>query len=76
MLLDFYLTSRKSIDLGDFPLTHDCILKVEYIHGSPIRFQYFSCCSTDSAKIVDILSKLCPVKRVNISSVDDLPVNF
>lgn len=76
MLLDFYPTNRNFIDNGDFPLTHDCILKVEYIQGAPIRFQYFSCCSTDSAKIVDILSKLCLVKRVNISSVDELPDNF
>ena len=76
MLLELYPTDRKSIDNGDFPLTHDCILKVEYIQGSPIRFQYFSTWATDSAKIVDILSKSSLVKRVNISLVDELPDNF
>lgn len=73
MLLEFYPTDRKSIDKGNFPLLHDCILKVEYIQCSPIRFQYFTTWVTDSGKIVDILSKCSVVKKVNIVSLDELP---
>lgn len=73
MLLDLYPTTRHDIDLGNFPLTHDCILKVDYINASPIRFQYFTCSAPDSAKISDVLLKLNLVRKVNIVSVDKLP---
>lgn len=71
-----YKVSRYQIDKGDFPLNHDCILKVAYIKGSPIRFEYFSCRSVDSGWIVELLVSLSIVKDVKFSSVDELPDNF
>lgn len=73
MILELYPTNRRDIDLGNFPLTHDCILKVEYIQGSPIRFQYFTTWATDSGKITDIFLKCSLVHKVNIVSIDELP---
>ena len=71
-----YKVSRHHIYRGDFPLNHDCVLKVSYIKGSPIRFEYFSCRSVDSGWISELLVSLSIVKDVKFSSVDELPVNF
>ena len=71
-----FKVSRKQIDKGDFPLNHDCILKVCYISGSPIRFEYFSCRSMDSGWISELLVSTSIVKEVKFSSVDDLPDYF
>ena len=71
-----YKVSRYQIEKGDFLLNHDCILKVSYIKGSPIRFEYFSCRSIDSGLIAELLVSLSIVKDVKFSSVDELPVNF
>lgn len=73
MLLDLYPTNRHDIDRGNFPLNHDCILKVEYIQASPVRFQYFTCTAPDSAKLSDVLLKVSLVHKVNIVSVEKLP---
>lgn len=69
-MFECYPTSRSAIIKGDFPLNHDCILKVNYIEGSPLRFGYLTCCSQHSGALVDVISKLLLVKSVNISSVD------
>ena len=71
-----YKVTRHQIDRGDFPLNHDCIIKVAYIKGSPIRFEYFSCRSVDSGWISELLVSTSIVKEVKFSSVDDLPDNF
>ena len=73
MLLELYPTDRESIDNGNFPFLHDCVLKVEYIHGSPISYQYFTTWLSDSGKIIDVLLKCSLVKKVNIASVEELP---
>lgn len=75
-MLEFYKTTRLEIDRGDFPLNHDCILKVCYIRGSPARFTYFSCRSQDSGQLTVIFSSLPIVSHVYISSVDELPDDF
>lgn len=73
MCIDFYSVHRSDIEKGNFPLNHDCILKVVYSRDCPLHFEYFTCQSQDSGKLLDILSKLALVKLVKISSVDQLP---
>lgn len=75
-MVEFYSACRYDIDKGNFPLNHDCILKVEFVVGSFIRFQYFSCRSQDSGQLMSIISKLSLVRCVEISSVDELPDDF
>lgn len=75
-MVEFYQTNRRSIDRGNFPLNHDCILKVTFSPGCGVRFGYYTCRSQDSGLLVDIISKVHNVKYVKISSVDDLPDNF
>ena len=65
-----FKVSRYQIDKGDIPFNHDCILKVVYIKGSPIRFEYFSCRSVDSGWIAELLVSTSVVKDVKFSSVD------
>lgn len=76
MIPFLYATTLSDIKRGNFPLTHDCILKVEYIHCTPISRQYFTCSVLDSSAVIDILSKVGPVFRVDISSVDDFGITF
>ena len=71
-----YKVSRSQIDKGDFPLNHDCILKVVYNYGSPISFEYFSCRSVDKGSIAQLLVSLSIVNYFKFSSVDELPDNF
>lgn len=75
-MIEFAIRSRSQIDLGDFPLNHDCILKVRFIGGCPIRFCYLTCSAMDSGALVLLISSLPNVKDVEISSVDDLPIHF
>ena len=75
-MLELHPTSRYYIDNGNFPFNHDCILKVVYIADSPIRFQWFTCRQQDSGVLADVILKLSIVKKVQISTVDDLPINF
>ena len=67
---------RYEIDKRDFPLNHDCILKVFYIEGSPTTVEYFSCRLVDLGCILDILVSLSIVKDLKFSAVDELPDNF
>jgi len=75
-MIQLHPTCRRSIDSGDFPLNHDCILKVEFIYSAPIRFAYYSCRAQESAQLIDILSKVPMVQHVYTSSVDDLSDTF
>lgn len=75
-MIEFTNRSRLQIDSGDFPLNHDCILKVRYIGGCPIRFAFLTCRAIDSGALVLLISSLPNVKDVEISSVDDLPIHF
>lgn len=72
IMIGLFRTDRKSIDSGNFPLTHDCVLKVEYISDCGLRFSYFTCRSQDSGTLSVLFCSLPVVSKVNISSVDDL----
>ena len=61
---------RRDLLSGNFPLNHDCILKV-YYNDVGLRYQYFSCRAQDSGAISLILSNVFCVHKVVISSVDD-----
>lgn len=75
-MVEFYPVHRKDIDKGNFPLTHDCVLKVRYIHGSPIRFAYFTTRSIDTGTLCDVISKLPMVHAVEVVPVDLLSDSF
>lgn len=70
-MIEFNVSSKFEIDSGNFPLNHDCILKVVYLPDSPLRFSYFTCRSQDSGALVFILSSVPMVKKVVVSSVDE-----
>lgn len=75
-MLDLYSVHRNQIDSGNFPLNHDAILKVEYYPQTGLHYQYFTCKAFDTGVLADILCKLFCVRRVFISSVDELPNDF
>lgn len=75
-MIDLYPVHRKQIDYGNFPLNHDAILKVEYYPQSGLHYQYFSCKAQDTASLADVFCKLFCVRRVWISSVDELTNDF
>lgn len=75
-MIEFYPVHRSQIDKGNFPLTHDCILKIRYIHGAPIRKAYFSTRSIDTAALCDVISKLPMVQAVEVVPVDLLSNTF
>lgn len=75
-MLDLYSVHRKQIDMGNFPLNHDAILKVEYYPQTGLHYQYFSCKAQDTGTLADIFCKLFCVRRVYISSVDELSNDF
>lgn len=61
------------IQKGDFPLNHDCILKVVYNpYLSMLRHEYFTCRSQDSGILVSILKNIYVISKIYIYSVDDL----
>lgn len=69
-MLELYPTTKAAINIGAFPLNHDCILKVVFTQDCGLRFQYFSCRAQDSGSIVLIISKLYCVKKVECIEVD------
>ena len=69
-MLEFHLSNIRDIRNGNFPLNHDCIIKVDYIQGTPLRFSYFTCCAQHSGTIVDFISKLPVVKKVYVFDVE------
>lgn len=71
MALELHQTNLRDIQIGDFPLNHDCILKLVYTPGTALRFQYFTCRSQDSGTLSLILSQVFCVKKVICISVDD-----
>ena len=70
MDLQLHRSTRYDISVGNFPLNHDCILKVEFYNGVGIKYQYFTCRCQDSSLISDILSKVLPIKKVSFCPVD------
>lgn len=76
IMIELHSTDRRSIESGNFPLNHDCILKVRFNRDCPLIFQYFTCREQDSGAITVLFYKLALVTEVNISSVDNLPDNF
>lgn len=71
-MLDFYPVYRSDLLKGNFPLNHDCVLKVVYLSECPMPSEYFTCRAQDSGSIADILCKLTVVERVKISSSDKI----
>lgn len=71
-MIELNLSNKTSIKNGDFPLNHDCILKVSYIVGSPLRFSYFTCCAQHSGALVLLIKSIPLVKNVYTSSVENL----
>lgn len=56
---------------GNFPIFHDIILKVEYIHDCGLCWQYFSTCSPFVETVRSILSKLAVVRFIKVIKVED-----
>lgn len=75
-MLDFYPVTHCGLHVADFPLNHDCILKVEFKQPRALHYQYFTCRSQDSGTLCDIISKLFPVRHVYISLIDNMPDDF
>lgn len=75
-MIELHPSDRRSIDSGNFPLNHDCVLKVRFNRDCPLRFQYFTCREQDSGAVMLLLYKLALVSEINISSVDNLPDTF
>lgn len=69
-MIEFYPVKYSEFEKGNFPLNHDCVLKVEFHQGVGIRSQLFTCRSQDSGTLSAIISSLVPVSKVIISSVD------
>lgn len=69
-MLEFFPTTKSDINIGCFPLNHDCILKATFTADCGLRFQYFTCRAQDSGSIVLLISKLYCVKKVECISVD------
>lgn len=65
-----YKVSLHELNRGNFPLSHDCILKVVYNAGCPIRFEYFTCESQYSGRFCITLQSLSLVKSIEVISVD------
>lgn len=70
-MYEIHLASKAAIEKGDFPLNHDCILKVTYLQGSPLRYCYLTCRAQDSGALVAIITELSLVRCVNVSSVEN-----
>lgn len=71
MALDFFDADLHQIRRGDFPLTHDCILQVQYHEGCGLRYQFFTCRSQDSGTIANLLKTLVVVRKIIVKSVDN-----
>lgn len=70
-MIELNPTKHSLIQKGDFPLNHDCILKVHFIRDSGLRYQLFSCRSQNCGTLTDILSKVFCVRKVEIIPVDE-----
>lgn len=70
MSIELCQVNLSSIKKGNFPLNHDCILKVKYTADSPLRFQFFTCRSQDSGTLVLIFKSINLVASVDCVSVD------
>lgn len=69
-MIELNPTKHYLIQKGDFPLNHDCILKVHFITDSGLHYQLFTCRSQNSGTLVDILSKVFCVRKVKIIPVE------
>lgn len=67
--------NRSQLKTADFPLNHDCILKVCYNADSHLRWELFSCRSIDSGLICNLFTQLYAVCKVLCYSVDDSSLN-
>lgn len=71
-MIEFDVRNKADIQSGNFPLNHDCILKVRFIRGCPLRVSYLTCRASDSGSLVATIARIPNVKDVEISSVDEL----
>lgn len=69
-MLEINASSASKILNGDFPLNHDCILKVYYRTDCPVHFEYFTCRAQDSGALSHYFKMLHPVLSVVIMSVE------
>lgn len=69
-MIELNPSNHHCIIKGDFPLNHDCILKVHFINGTGLRFQFFTCRSQHSGTLVDIISKVFCVRKVEVIPVE------
>lgn len=76
MNIDFCKIGRFQLPKADFPLNHDCILKVQFKTGCPMNYAYYSTRSQDSGILTLIFQSIPLVSRVFVSSVEDLPDDF
>lgn len=65
-----------SRDVCNFPLNHDAIMRIEFKEPRLVKYQYFSLRSQDSGRISEIILKVCSVRRIEIVSVDNIPIHF
>lgn len=70
-MIELNPTKHHLIQEGDFPLNHDCILKVYFMCDPGPYHQLFTCRSQNSGTLTDILSKVFCVRRVKIIPVEE-----
>lgn len=70
MNLELFPVHRSQLEKGEFPLNHDCILKVEYKDPYLVKYQYMTCRAIDSGVIVQILQASCAIRKIYVSDVD------
>lgn len=69
-MVEFHVVNKYDFKRGNFPLNHDCVLKVRYLAGTCVQDDYLTCCSEDSGSLVALISALTAVYKVYISSID------
>ena len=59
---------------ANFPIDHDCILKVSYKRGAPTSFEFFTLKISDAESISLLVSRLSVVSSVQYWSIDKFPL--
>lgn len=73
-MLEINLSSASKILKGNFPLNHDCILKVHYHPDCLVHFEYFTCRAQDSGALSHYFKMLYSVITVEIISVESFTI--
>lgn len=75
-MVHFFPVHRSQVDKGNFPLTHDCVLKIRYFRGPSTRNAYYTTRSIDTGILCDVIAKLPMVQAVEVVPVDLLTEEF